>query len=375
MILFIFWFSLCFVVYTYLIYPALIVTISYLKINPVNSFDNDYSELPSITMIIVVRNEENRVMDKLSNCREINYPEDLLEICFVSDGSTDGTNEILNARQDITFFEEPEHLGKPAQLNNAVSRTNGDFIVFSDVRQKYGKDTLLKLINNFKDPEIGAVSGELHLDETGTSTSRNIGLYWKYEKMIRKAESRLDSTVGVSGAIYAIRRNLFEPIPEDTILDDIEIPLNIIKKGYRVIFDSGAVAYDISHSDIRREWERKVRTLTGNFQLFRRNVWLFNPFKNRIFIQALSHKFFRLLIPYALMVILITSSIVEGITFKIFFTGQIIAYSLGVAGLLFGNLNRISLVNLFSVFISLNSAAVVAFYKYAFGKADVKWKE
>jgi biofilm PGA synthesis N-glycosyltransferase PgaC len=374
MVLILFWTALIFVIYTYLIYPLAIILLSLLAKNSKHIDDNGLS-LPSLTMIIVVRNEEKRVLEKLDNCHSLDYPDQLLEICFVSDGSTDKTNELLSPHGDITFIQETEHRGKPAQINNAISQTDGELVVFSDVRQKYREDALLKLARNFNDPNTGAVSGELHLDQSGTSTSKNIGLYWKYEKMIRKAEARIDSTLGVSGAIYAIRRELFEPIPEDTILDDIEIPLAILRKGYRVTFDPDAAAYDISFSEISREWNRKVRTLAGNFQLFSRNHWLFNPRKNRIFVQAVSHKFFRLLVPYALLIILFTSAILSGIGYKIFFSAQLIAYFLGLTTFVFKGFRSIRLINFISVFLSLNCAAVAALYKYSFKKTDARWKK
>jgi cellulose synthase/poly-beta-1,6-N-acetylglucosamine synthase-like glycosyltransferase len=247
-------------------------------------------------------------------------------------------------------------------------------VVFSDVRQKYSKDALKKLAASFNDPRIGAVSGELRLGETDASTSRNIGLYWRYEKAIRKAEAAIDSTLGATGAIYAIRRELFQPIPEDTILDDIEIPLRILRRGYRVTFESDAVAYDDSSSDMAREWKRKARTLAGNFQLFSRNTWLFDPAQNRIFVQTISHKFFRLLVPYALLVILFTSATLHSPWYRLFFVAQILGYISGLAALNFNMLKRSRLVNFISVFIILNAAAVAGLYLFAFRKTDVKWK-
>ncbi|MCK4236103.1 MAG: glycosyltransferase family 2 protein, partial [Candidatus Krumholzibacteria bacterium] len=206
-------------------------------------------------------------------------------------------------------------------------------------------------------------------------TGRNISLYWRYEKALRKAESDVDSTLGVTGAIYAIRREFVEPIPDDTILDDIEIPLKAFRKGYRVIFEPGAVAYDKASSEIETEFRRKVRTLTGNFQLFSRNRWLLSPFENRIFIQSISHKLFRLFIPYALMAVLLTTSMLENSMFKLLFWGQVICYLAGAAAILVKGLRRNRTLNFISVFLSLNTASVVALYKYSFNKVDVTWRD
>ncbi|MDZ7859290.1 MAG: glycosyltransferase family 2 protein [Candidatus Krumholzibacteriota bacterium] len=373
MALFLFWSAAVFIVYTYLIYPALIILFS--KFRRVSALENtNTSDLPSISMIIVVYNEEEKITRKLNNCFELDYPSELLEICVLSDGSTDRTNEILRGRKDILFIEEKDQRGKPRQLNKAVSAVNGELVVFSDVRQKYSTDALRKLARNFASEDIGAVSGELHLSDTAISTGKNIGLYWEYEKMIRRAEAVIDSTLGVTGAIYAIRRDLFEPVSEDTILDDIEIPLQIFKKGYRVIFESEAVAQDISSSKMKEEWRRKVRTLAGNFQLFSRNKWLFNPFKNRIFIQTISHKFFRLLVPYAMLAVLITSAVSGGIFYSSLFIIQLIFYTSAVAACYFSALRQNRFINIIFVFTSLNWAAVVGLYKFASGRIDVRWK-
>lgn len=371
--LFLFWASAAFILYTYLIYPVVIYVMSLLS--PHRGALKDIDEgLPSITMIIVVHDEEERVEEKIEDCESLDYPEGLLEICFVSDGSTDGTNAILREKEGITFIEDDIQRGKPAQLNTAAARARGDIIVFSDVRQKYWAGALRKLARNFADEKIGAVSGELQLGETDVSTGRNIGLYWKYEKAIRKAEAAVDSTLGVSGSIYAVRRRLYEPIPDDTILDDIEIPLRIFRKGYRVVFDSEAVAADVSSSEMGREWNRKVRTLAGNFQLFNRNLWLFDPARNRIFFQTVSHKFFRLLIPYALVTLLVTSASAGGPFYRVFFSIQMIAYVSGIAALKYETLKNNRMLNLFSVFILLNAAAVAGLFRFLFANPDARWK-
>ena len=192
--------------------------------------------------------------------------------------------------------------------------------------------------------------------------------------MLRKAESNVDSTLGVTGAIYAIRRSLVEPIPDNTILDDIEIPLRAFRKGYRVTFDSEAIAYDTASNEIEAEFRRKARTLAGNFQLFDHNRWLLNPLDNRIFLQAISHKLFRLFVPYFMTLILITSYMAREPGFKLLFWVQAACYAIGVAALGSVRLRRYRVINFISVFISLNAASVYALFIYTFGKTDARWK-
>ena len=373
MIRYMFWIAFSFIIYTYLVYPLIIVVLSRLRKNPHIS-DENVGTLPTLTMIIIAYNEETSILDKIENCHELDYPEDHLTVCIVSDGSTDRTNEILEGRSDILFIMDDANRGKPHQINSAVERSDSDIIVFSDSRQIYGRDALRKLVRNFADPDIGAVSGELVFRSAEDHTERSIGLYWRYEKVLRKAESDVDSTLGVSGSIYAIRRELVEPIPDDTILDDIEIPLRAFRKGYRVIFDSDAEAYDIASAELGAEFKRKARTLAGNFQLFDRNSWLLNPFENRIFFQAVSHKLFRLFVPYALCLVLIASYLDGRAAFRVFFLLQLLFYLSGIAAVLSERLRSSRIMNFVAVFLSLNAASVAALYKYTFRKADVRWK-
>ncbi len=374
MIRFLFWISVLFIVYTYLLYPMLIVMASRLKGRQPAPVD-DGTAYPSLTMIIIAFNEEKKILDKLENCRKLDYPADLFNVIVVSDGSTDRTASILRNQDDILFIEDDVNRGKPHQINNAVKHCDSDLIVFSDTRQMYEPDALRKLARNFTDPAVGAVSGELTFISTKDMTERSVGLYWKYEKILRNAESTVDSTLGVTGAIYAIRRSLIEPIPDDTILDDIEIPLRAFRKGYRVIFDGEAIAYDTASAEIEAEFRRKVRTLAGNFQLFDRNPWLLNPVSNRIFWQSVSHKLFRLFVPYFMILALITSFMAGGTVFRSIFWVQIVFYALGILGLASSRLKKSRSINFISVFISLNTAAVFALFQYSSGKADAKWKK
>lgn len=364
--------AILFVLYTYVLYPLIIVALGRLRKRPPLPESGD--RLPSVTIVIVSYNEEGGIANKIENCRELDYPDDLLTVCIVSDGSTDRTNEILGKQGDIRFIQDDINRGKPHQINKAVRQCDSDVIVFSDSRQMFGRDAISKLVRSFTDPSIGAVSGELVFRSPRDHTERSIGLYWRYEKILRKAESAVDSTLGATGAIYAIRRELFEPIPGDTILDDIEIPLRAFRKGYRIAFDDEAAAYDSPPAEIAVEFRRKVRTLAGNFQLFNRNLWLLNPFKNRIFMQAVSHKLFRLFIPYALACILVVTGIEDGSLFRMLFWIQVFFYLVGLAALKLGGLRRNRLINVISVFLSMNAASVVALYRYWFNKIDVTWR-
>ncbi|TFG90506.1 MAG: glycosyltransferase family 2 protein [Candidatus Atribacteria bacterium] len=373
MIIYLFWISTAFVIYTYLVYPLIIISLARIRNNPV-LIDEDL-ELPSVTIIIIAYNEEDKIGAKLKNCKKIDYPGTLLNICVVSDGSTDGTNDILGKEKDIYFIKDTKNQGKPHQISKALEQTESDIVVFSDARQIYKEDSLRKLVRNFHDPRVGCVSGKLVLVSGKNDSGTNIGLYWKYEKLLRSAESRVDSTLGATGAIYAVRRRLVAPIPDDTILDDVAIPAQVLKQGYRIIFEPDAIAYDDASSRIGIEFRRKVRTLTGNFQLFADNKWLLNPMQNRIFFQSISHKGFRLLIPYALIVSIVTSGLASQVFYTVLFWIQIAIYISGSITLISDSLKKNRLLNFLSLFLSLNSAAVVGLYKYMFIKPDARWKK
>jgi len=192
-----------------------------------------------------------------------------------------------------------QHRGKPAIVNALVPVVHGEIVMFADARQQFEARTVRELVANFADPQVGAASGELVLTATDGTAAAGHGtaFYWRYEKFIRSAEGRADSTIGATGAIYAIRRSLFEPIPDDTLLDDVLIPLRIVRRGYRVVFEPEARAHDSASSTARQEFVRKTRTIAGMFQLIAREGWLLNPLRNRLWFQTVSHKVLRVALP------------------------------------------------------------------------------
>jgi cellulose synthase/poly-beta-1,6-N-acetylglucosamine synthase-like glycosyltransferase len=188
--------------------------------------------------------------------------------------------------------------GKAAVVNQLVRRARGEVVLFADARQTFDPQVLRRLVARFADERVGAVSGELMLtDSTGTPMGRGASFYWRYEKFIRVHEGRAGSTVGATGAIYAIRRALFRAIPPDTILDDVLIPMRIVQQGYLVQFEQEARAYQAVSRTTEQEYARKVRTIAGAFQLFAREWWLLSPWRNALWFETVSHKGLRLLLP------------------------------------------------------------------------------
>jgi cellulose synthase/poly-beta-1,6-N-acetylglucosamine synthase-like glycosyltransferase len=245
-IVILFWGSVALLAYVFLGYPLVIAVWSALKPHPWRRQPFE----PTISIVIAAHNEAAHIGRKIANLLKLDYPADRLEILVGSDGSTDGTLERLRAasEQHIRIFVLPERRGKPAVLNMLVPKARGEIVVLADVRQKFDPEVLRALTQPFADPQVGAVTGDLILtrNETRTTVGEGTGAYWRYEKFIRSCESQIDSTIVVTGAIYAIRKTLFEPIPEDTIVDDLLIPLRIARRGYRVVFERQARAYDLA---------------------------------------------------------------------------------------------------------------------------------
>ncbi|MGV8048729.1 MAG: glycosyltransferase family 2 protein [Anaerolineaceae bacterium] len=310
---------LVFIAYTYIGYPLLLfVWSTFYRSEVKKAFATDY---PFVSVVIAVRNEEKNISNRINNLLLQDYPEDKMEIIVVSDGSEDHTNSIVNelehrlnsqhtgsSQRFKRFIQYWPSKGKPHALNTGIAQARGDIVILADARQRFSSNAILQLVANFNDENVGCVSGELVFEHSpGSSIEKELGAYWNFEKFVRKLESKTGSVAGATGAIYAIRRNLFQTIPEETILDDVLIPLNIRLQGYRVIFDGSAKAYDSMSQDARQERRRKVRTLAGNWQLLLLKPSLISPFHNPLCFKFLSHKIFRLFVPYCIVLMLAAS--------------------------------------------------------------------
>lgn len=269
------------------------------------------AELRAVTVVIVAYNEAARIGSKLENVLGSAYPTELLRVVVGSDASTDNTAEIVRgfAGRGVRLLEFQQRRGKAACLNDAMAVVDTDLVIMMDVRQRIAGDAIRRLVDELSDPKVGAVSGELVLEQGTTGFSRGIDSYWRYEKFIRESEARIDSAVGVTGAIYAVRKSLFEPLPAGTVLDDVLVPMRVVRQGYRVGFCGGAHAFDVPSEDPRAEQRRKIRTLTGNWQLLQMEPWLISPMRNRIWWQYFSHKVLRLVAPLFLVLLLISSAV------------------------------------------------------------------
>ena len=370
----VFLFSLIVIVYTYILYPVFVAIIS--KIYPHPVLKENFT--PNLTLLIVVHNGEEVISKKLDNCLSLDYPEDRLQIVVVSDGSTDLTDNIVKqySNKAVTLLSFSERRGKAACLNDAFNSVDDEYVILNDVRQTLDNNAALELMKNFSDKEIGAVSGELlFFDEGENAYSDGIGAYWRYEKLIRNAEGKNDSVVGVTGAIYALRKSSFIPIPAGLILDDVLIPMNAVLNGKRVIFDSSARAYDVPSSDSEKERKRKIRTTAGNWQLLSIVPELINPKKNRIWLQYISHKVLRLLSPIFLLTLLVSNTllVLYSGSYLVIFLLQILLYFMAILGASSTAWGSMSLVKIAVAFCSLNWYAMLGGFEYYRNKNAHLW--
>jgi cellulose synthase/poly-beta-1,6-N-acetylglucosamine synthase-like glycosyltransferase len=371
-----FWASAAVILYTYFGYPLLIWLASLLRSKPVAKAEF----LARVSVVIACHNEAQNVAKKLSNLLDSDYPSDLLEVIVVSDGSTDSTAEV--ARQfgspAVKVFRYSPRQGKAAALNLGVARASGEVIVFADARQQFDPAAIRALVSNFADPVVGVVSGELILQEANCGAV-GPGLYWRYETLIRKSEGRAGSVMGATGAIYAIRRALWKPLPIGAILDDVYTPMQIAMSGYRVVFEERARAFDSVADSTHKEFRRKARTLAGNYQLCQLMPRLLVP-GSWLVLQFWSHKLFRLAAPIFMLLLFASNSVLvfdgrggaAGLLFSLSLAIQFLCLAgLAVAICLRRTNHRIRLLNLAYTFSLMNLAAIVGLIYFLTGKRNI----
>ncbi len=368
----VFWGAVALIAYTYVGYPLWLWLRCRLRPKPVQTD----TIRPFVSVVMVVRNEERVLARKLDNLLGLEYPGEQMEIVVVSDGSTDRTEKILREfakRPQVHAVMNQFSQGKASGLNDALKIAQGEIVVFTDVRQIIERAGLQVLVNSFADPEVGCVSGELMLgDPEAGEQNRGMGLYWRVEKVIRELESCSGSVVGATGAFYGVRREFLVPIPPETLLDDVYIPMQVTRAGSRVLFEPRARAWDVPDLGAEREFARKVRTLSGNYQLLQMQPWLLSG-ANPIRFEFISHKLLRLVVPFALLTALLACLFLPQPFYRTALVLQLAFYALsllGMAHLKIGPITRAG--DAASTFVVLNTAAMVAFAKFVTGR-KVAW--
>lgn len=328
-----FFFFIFIILYVYLGYPLVITLLAAINRKTVTKDDN-YE--PSVSLIIAAYNEEAIIGEKLKNCLLLNYPKDKLEIIVFSDASTDRTAEIVKSfEQDhIILIDLTDRKGKTAGQNLAATQATGEIIVFSDANALYRENAIRKIVRNFNDPTVGCVCGELvYYSEDKSLIGDAENVYWDYEKFIKRQEDRAASILGANGSIYAVRKQLYSPLPEDIISDFIE-PFKIIAQGYRVVYEPEAISSEGSTKNFIEEYKRKKRIINRSFYSLLHFSSFLNPFRYPLLsFQLFSHKILRWMIPVYLPIIFIVNLfLLKSLFFQVIFGLQIIFYVTALLG-------------------------------------------
>jgi poly-beta-1,6-N-acetyl-D-glucosamine synthase len=366
----VFWSSVALLAYTYAGYPLWLYLRKSWRSLPVRRA----SITPFVSIIVAVHNEARVLPRKLQNLFDLDYRRDQYEVIVVSDGSTDGSEQILRACNDprLRPVFSAERSGKAAALNLGIAQSRGEIVVFSDARQLLRPDALRKILPSFNDPSIGCVSGSLLIgDPQAALRLSGEKVKWGIENKIREWEGSSGSVVGALGAFYAVRKSALVPLPAGTLLDDCYLPLSVVRNGGRVVFESEALAWDDVNPTPQDEFRRKVRTLTGNYQLIQLAPWVLSP-GNPVWFEFLSHKLLRLLGPFALMAILFTSFRLHGGVYAAAIVLQAVFYTLALLGIMSARLGWLGkFAGVALTLVVLNGAAAVAFANFVTGRKNV----
>jgi cellulose synthase/poly-beta-1,6-N-acetylglucosamine synthase-like glycosyltransferase len=334
----------------------------------------DDEDLPGVTVVIAAYNEESQLPGKFANLRQTLYPMEKLQIIFVSDGSTDRTNELLNSisRSLAEVVLLPERSGKPMALNYGVQRARHDILIFSDAGTLFAPNAVSNLVRHFRDPHIGAVCGAVQL--LGNEESeRTEGTYWRFERMLRLMESRLGATLNASGAIYALRRECFVPLRAGDLIDDFLIPMNARKLGYKVIEDPEAIATDFSAESVRGEFTRRARLAVGSFRALQRmELGSLRGFTGFAFF---SHKLLRWLVPFFLFAMLLSNAfLLKMPIYRGVFAVQLVFYFWALLGFaLRQRMKKFRYALLAYFLLTVHLAFLVGFWRAIFGEQKTTW--
>lgn len=334
---------------------------------------------PPLTMIVSCYNEEGVIREKLENCLSLDYPKDRLEVIVVSDASTDRTDEIVMefADRKIQLIRQNQRMGKTPGLNLAVPYTKGEIIVFSDANAIYEPDSLVKLVENFADDRVGYVVGEARYRPEKSAAAKSENTYWQYEIFLKKMESDLHSIVGGDGAIYAIRKELYSSLLS-TDINDFVNPIQIILKGYRGVYEPGAVCWEDAGGNFKKEFKRKTRIVNRSFAGLMRLKAVMNPLKTGLFsFEIISHKFLRWFAPVYILGLASSSLILSFYSILLYnWINLCIGTFILMASIGFLLSKRQNILSIFYYpyyFITVNLASAIGIYRCLKGDVEITW--
>jgi len=388
----VFWVSICIVFYTYIGYAVVLWLMVKIK-ETIKGKRLQYAvdEYPEVTLLVTACNEKDYVEKKVKNTFELDYPEDKLKTVWITDGSDDGTTDLLRKYPQVTVHCKPERAGKISAMNRGIKLIDTPIVIFSDANAMLGKESVKRIVNLFADPSVGCVSGEKRIfsNEKDMAAGAGEGIYWKYESVLKRYDARLYSVVGAAGELFAIRRAYHEEVEKDTLLDDFIISLRIAMKGHTTQYDPQAYACEHSSANVKEELKRKIRIAAGGFQSMIRLAPLLNIFKYGLLsFQYISHRVMRwTLAPLSLLLLLVSNfalALYAGfpVPFEegwggavLVFWMQICFYAMALLGWFLKNRQiKIKILFVPYYFFIMNYAVYLGFFRYMKKSQDVVWE-
>ncbi|MBN2611285.1 MAG: glycosyltransferase family 2 protein [Bacteroidales bacterium] len=379
-----FWVFLFVIIYTYLVYTLILIILNFFNrlLSKKTVYTEDY--LPDVTLFITAYNEKEYIEKKLKNSFELNYPKEKLFHLWVTDGSDDGSPEILRNHNIIEVLHQDERKGKTNAMNRGMQYVKTPIVVFSDANTDLNSEAIREIVKLFSNRRVGCVAGEkrIYSSDREKAVSSGEGIYWKYESYIKMLESSVNSTTGAVGELFAIRKELFSEVDEDMILDDFIISLKIAVKGYKLKYAPNAYACENASFSMKEEMKRKIRIASGSFQALTRIPELFNIFKHGLLsFQFISHKVLRwALVPLSFIMIFFTNllMVLQGCEkmYVFFFLLQLLFYLTVTLGMVIKN-KKISLKLLFVPYylFMMNYSIVLGLIRFLSGKQPPAWEK
>ncbi|MDH7911308.1 glycosyltransferase family 2 protein [Winogradskyella sp. SYSU M77433] len=382
-----FWILLFIIFYTYVGYGIILyVMVKIKRLFSTKTSVNTIEELPKVTLLIPAYNEKDYVFQKMENTQNLNYPKDKLNIVWVTDGSNDGTNSLLENYENVQLFHKDERRGKINAMNRVMPHIKTPIVIFSDANTNLGEDSITHIVNCFNDEKVGCVSGEKRIvkKESDAAAGAGEGLYWKYESTLKKWDAELYSAVGAAGELFAIKTELYNEVEQDTLLDDFIISLRVAQKGYTIQYNPEAYAIETASANVKEELKRKIRISAGGIQSVIRLRSLLNIFKYGLLsFQYISHRVLRWTItPLSLLLLIPVSALLafnEGLNnfqfYTVFFWLQIVMYMSALLGwLLENNATRIKVLFVPYYFFIMNLSVVLGFFRFMNNTQSVNWE-
>ena len=384
-VVYLFWICFGIIFYNYIGYTILLSVLVFFKnifIRKKNTSEDFY---PDVTLVIPAYNEKDYIDAKIENTNLLNYPKDKLKVIWITDGSNDGSIEKLKNIPGINVLHEDKRNGKIGAVNRAMKYVTTPFVVFCDANSMLNTECLTEILKPFKNPRIGCVGGEKKIikQKIDIAVGTGEGSYWNYESLIKKLESKINSVVGAAGELFAMRSELYEEVPADSIIEDFVISLMIIRKKYKNSYNERAFSEETASLNITEELKRKVRIAYGSLQTFFRNLDLLNPFLYGFFsFQYFSHKVLRwMFVPYMIPSILalniyIILKLNSSVIFDYLLGFQLLFYFIAFLGFLLKNKKiRVGIFFMPFYLLVMNFAIIEGYFKFLTSKQSVIWEK